>query len=127
MGPPGGGRNEVTDRFLRHMLIISIDSFDDNTLNKIFTTILDWHFAKGYDESVSKFSKVLPKNDIIKCFDLKKNIVDVRWRNYGALQGSHSQFPSNTHKITLHFFASRFFAHCQRNNAHATLTYEGFG
>lgn len=58
MGPPGGGRNEVTDRFLRHMQIIAIDSFDDNTLNKIFTTILEWHFAKGYDESVSKFSKM---------------------------------------------------------------------
>lgn len=58
MGVPGGGRNEVTDRFLRHMQIITIDSFDDNTLGKIFTTILDWHFAKGYASDVARLSKV---------------------------------------------------------------------
>lgn len=59
MGVPGGGRNEVTDRFLRHMQIICLDSFDDNTLNKIFVTILDWHLAKGYVENVARLSKVL--------------------------------------------------------------------
>ncbi|CAG9858599.1 unnamed protein product [Phyllotreta striolata] len=57
MGVPGGGRNEVTDRFLRHLQIITIDSFDDNTLAKIFTTILDWHFSKGYVDDVARLSK----------------------------------------------------------------------
>nr|XP_023027601.1 dynein heavy chain 3, axonemal-like [Leptinotarsa decemlineata] len=57
MGVPGGGRNEITDRFLRHMQIIGLDSFDDNTLNKIFVTILDWHFAKGFAENISRLSK----------------------------------------------------------------------
>ncbi|KAJ8963034.1 hypothetical protein NQ314_005606 [Rhamnusium bicolor] len=57
MGVPGGGRNEVTDRFLRHMQIICLDSFDDNTLNKIFVTILDWHFSKGYVEGIARLSK----------------------------------------------------------------------
>lgn len=58
MGVPGGGRNEVTDRFLRHMQIICLDAFDDNTLNKIFVTILDWHLSKGYVENVARLSKV---------------------------------------------------------------------
>ncbi|XP_023310238.1 dynein heavy chain 3, axonemal [Anoplophora glabripennis] len=57
MGVPGGGRNEVTDRFLRHMQIICLDSFDDSTLNKIFVTILDWHLGKGYVENVARQSK----------------------------------------------------------------------
>lgn len=57
MGPPGGGRNEITDRFLRHLQILAIDSFDDNTLTKIFSTILDWHFSKGYDDSIARLSK----------------------------------------------------------------------
>ncbi|CAH1180400.1 unnamed protein product [Phaedon cochleariae] len=57
MGVPGGGRNEISDRFLRHMQIIALDSFDDNTLNKIFVTILDWHFAKGFPENVARLSK----------------------------------------------------------------------
>lgn len=58
MGVPGGGRNEITDRFLRHMQIISLDSFEDNTLVKIFSTILDWHFAKGYVDQICRLTKV---------------------------------------------------------------------
>ena len=58
MGPPGGGRNDISDRFTRHMNIISIDSFDDNTMNKIFTSIVDWHFEKGFDSSFQRLGKV---------------------------------------------------------------------
>ncbi|CAB0007617.1 unnamed protein product [Nesidiocoris tenuis] len=59
MLPPGGGSNEVTSRFLRHMNIFALDPFDENTLTKIFTTILDWHFSKGFDEQISRYSKNL--------------------------------------------------------------------
>lgn len=58
MGAPGGGANMVTSRFLRHMQIICMDSFEDTTLNKIFCSILDWHFGKGYVEGVARYSKV---------------------------------------------------------------------
>lgn len=58
MGPPGGGRNDISDRFTRHTNIISIDSFDDNTMTKIFTSIVDWHFAKGFDASFGRLGKV---------------------------------------------------------------------
>ena len=58
MLPPGGGSNLVTTRLLRHLFIIGIDSFKDTTLNKIFTSLLDWHFSKGYDVNVARFSKV---------------------------------------------------------------------
>uniref|UniRef100_A0A3Q2QRM0 Dynein axonemal heavy chain 7 n=1 Tax=Fundulus heteroclitus TaxID=8078 RepID=A0A3Q2QRM0_FUNHE len=51
MGPPGGGKNDITGRFTRHLNIISIDSFDDETLTKIFSSIVDWHFSKGFDAS----------------------------------------------------------------------------
>lgn len=84
MGPPGGGKNDITGiveimiylilvislknaavirftaidkmlemlgRFTRHLNIISIDSFDDETLTKIFSSITDWHFSKGFDAS----------------------------------------------------------------------------
>lgn len=59
MGPPGGGRNDISGRFTRHMNIISIDSFDDNTMTKIFTSIVDWHFAKGFDASFARLGKIL--------------------------------------------------------------------
>uniref|UniRef100_A0A8C4XVJ4 Dynein axonemal heavy chain 3 n=1 Tax=Falco tinnunculus TaxID=100819 RepID=A0A8C4XVJ4_FALTI len=40
MGPPGGGRNDITGRFTRHLNIVSICSFDDDILTKIFTAVL---------------------------------------------------------------------------------------
>ena len=58
MGPPGGGRNNITGRMMRHMNIVGIDSFDDDTLQKIFTTIVDWHFSKGFDGSFMRLGKV---------------------------------------------------------------------
>ena len=44
LSPPGCGRNDVSNRFIRHMNILGIDSFDDETLRRIFTTEVDWHF-----------------------------------------------------------------------------------
>uniref|UniRef100_A0A803XM02 Dynein axonemal heavy chain 3 n=1 Tax=Meleagris gallopavo TaxID=9103 RepID=A0A803XM02_MELGA len=41
MGPPGGGRNDITGRFTRHLNIVSICSFDDDILTKIFTAVSD--------------------------------------------------------------------------------------
>ncbi|XP_044007935.1 dynein axonemal heavy chain 3 [Aphidius gifuensis] len=59
MSPPGGGSNIVTSRLTRHMHIIGIDEFEDTTMTKIFTTILDWHFSKGFDSSISRLSKMI--------------------------------------------------------------------
>uniref|UniRef100_A0A671G5J5 Dynein axonemal heavy chain 3 n=1 Tax=Rhinolophus ferrumequinum TaxID=59479 RepID=A0A671G5J5_RHIFE len=49
MGPPGGGRNDITGRFTRHLNIISINAFEDDILTKIFSSIADWHFGRGFD------------------------------------------------------------------------------
>ncbi|XP_046404632.1 dynein axonemal heavy chain 3 [Ischnura elegans] len=59
MLPPGGGRNDVTSRFIRHMNIISMDSFEDKTLMKIFCAIVDWQFGKGYDSNIARMSKLV--------------------------------------------------------------------
>ncbi|KAJ3073863.1 Dynein heavy chain 7, axonemal [Podochytrium sp. JEL0797] len=58
MGPPGGGRNPVTSRFLRHFSTITITNFDDPTLDKIFRTVLDWHFTtKNFAPDLANLSK----------------------------------------------------------------------
>jgi dynein heavy chain len=47
MGEPGGGRNTLTPRFMRHLNLISFASFDDNTMIKIFSKILNWYFTNN--------------------------------------------------------------------------------
>ncbi|XP_075305326.1 dynein axonemal heavy chain 3 [Odontesthes bonariensis] len=59
MGPPGGGKNDITGRFTRHLNVISIDSFDDETLTKIFSSIVDWHFSQGFEASFYRLGKIM--------------------------------------------------------------------
>ena len=55
MGPPGGGRTNITPRMMRHLSLISLADFDDDTLLRIFSSILQWFFAKNkFSEEVTK-------------------------------------------------------------------------
>lgn len=55
MGPPGGGRTFITPRILRHLTLVSLTSFEDETLTRIFNTILHWYFnANGFNGEVIK-------------------------------------------------------------------------
>ena len=67
MGPPGGGRNHVTHRFLRHFNLVSIDTFDEATMQSIFTPIIEWHFNNGFDVSLKRFARVcLNQSQLLK-------------------------------------------------------------
>ncbi|XP_039627270.1 dynein heavy chain 12, axonemal [Polypterus senegalus] len=48
MGPPGGGRNAVTSRFLRHFIICSINAFSDETMTRIFSNIMGF-YLRNYE------------------------------------------------------------------------------
>ncbi|KAG2501733.1 hypothetical protein HYH03_000233 [Edaphochlamys debaryana] len=61
MGPPGGGRTFVTNRFLRHFNVLALAQVADDSLVHIFRTILDWHLERNnFPSAVSVMS-----NDLI--------------------------------------------------------------
>lgn len=54
MGPPGGGRNSITARYVRHFNVIYIEPYSQESLNYIFTNIMEWFFLKNSNPSFSK-------------------------------------------------------------------------
>ncbi|XP_060934159.1 dynein axonemal heavy chain 12-like [Limanda limanda] len=47
MGPPGGGRNAVTARFLRHFNIFGINAFSDDTMVRIFSNVMSFYLKNN--------------------------------------------------------------------------------
>nr|XP_026694595.1 dynein heavy chain 3, axonemal isoform X2 [Ciona intestinalis] len=59
MAPPGGGRNVITERFLRHFNVLSIHEFDEDTMKTIFQPLLDLHFSRGFDNALRRFGRII--------------------------------------------------------------------
>lgn len=58
MGPPGGGKNPITPRYLRHFNLISINNFEESVLQRIFSKLMDWH-VKRFNFGASDVSRTL--------------------------------------------------------------------
>ena len=64
MGPPGGGRTRITQRYVRHFNLINFVNFSDESLSRVFGTILDWRLNQGFIGSVKQISPNVVKATI---------------------------------------------------------------
>jgi dynein heavy chain len=81
MGPPGGGRNPVTPRFIRHFNQLAHTDLEQESLNIIFDTIVE--------NSLSKFTEDVR--------DLSKSIVQATIHVYGKVSSGLLPTPSKSH------------------------------
>jgi len=67
MGPPDGGRNQISPRIQRHFNTVVFPDFNDTNLAGIFSTIAAWHFASpdwASDVSSSQAAIVAATKDV---------------------------------------------------------------
>ena len=69
MGPPGNGRNSISDRYTRHFNVIYIEPYNDASLKGIFQTIMSWMFqAKNtppYPQPVQQMKDSIVESTIL--------------------------------------------------------------
>lgn len=70
MGPPGGGRNHISDRLLSLFSAINMTFPDDVTITRIFGTMLSQHVSE-FDETVKLVGRILVDITI----ELYKNVI----------------------------------------------------
>ena len=51
MGPPGGGRSQITNRITRHFNVIAYTELDQVTISQIFTALVT-NFLKRFCEDI---------------------------------------------------------------------------
>ncbi|XP_066527086.1 dynein axonemal heavy chain 1 [Hoplias malabaricus] len=80
MGPPGGGRNPITQRFTRHFNFLSFTEMEDSSKRRIFSTILgNW---------MEKVPQLLPLNE---------PLVDATIKVYSTITSGLLPTPAKSH------------------------------
>ncbi|KAL7993493.1 putative dynein heavy chain region D6 P-loop domain, dynein heavy chain, domain-2 [Plasmopara halstedii] len=64
MGPPGGGRNPITSRLVRHFNVVGYAELGDDSKMIIFSTILGNFLGSGFPTEVARLSENVVKASI---------------------------------------------------------------
>lgn len=60
MGPPGGGRNPITSRLLRHFNLVAMAEFDDDTMMRIFGSLMSiWQTQQGFSGAFKEMGQTI--------------------------------------------------------------------
>jgi dynein heavy chain len=54
MGPPGGGRNDITPRYVRHFNVIYVEPYSNASMTYIFSNVLEWFYQSHQSPMFSK-------------------------------------------------------------------------
>jgi len=57
MGPPGGGRNFVSPRFMRHFHIVGVTEFEESSMQRIYKVLTNW-YVNTCNEFPSQFGSI---------------------------------------------------------------------
>ncbi|KAK7127569.1 hypothetical protein R3I93_020220 [Phoxinus phoxinus] len=90
MGPPGGGRNPITQRFTRHFNFLSFTEMEDTSKRKIFSTIL----GNWMDGNMSKKD---PGKKIPEMKPFSESLVDATIRVYSTITSALLPTPAKSH------------------------------
>ncbi|CAN0524083.1 unnamed protein product, partial [Ectocarpus sp. 8 AP-2014] len=72
MGPPGGGRTSITQRYVRHFNLLNFVPFSNESLQRVFGTILEWFLQRGFNSAV----KQIAANMVAATLDIYNTIAD---------------------------------------------------
>lgn len=86
MGPPGGGRNSITPRYVRHFNVIYIEPYSSESLNNIFSNVMEWFFLSNNAPSFSKSIQ-----------NLKDSIINNTLLIYRSISEKFKPTPAKSH------------------------------
>lgn len=75
MGPPGGGRTQITKRYVRHFNILNFINFSNDSLSRVFGTILDWKLNQGYAAPLKQLSSSIVTSTIHVFNTIKQSLL----------------------------------------------------
>ena len=75
MSPPGGGRNYITARYVRHFVVCYVEPYKLESLNYIFMNIMDWMFLRNSNPSYSKPVQSLRDSLVSATINIYNNVI----------------------------------------------------
>jgi dynein heavy chain len=115
MGPPGGGRNSITNRYVRHFNVLYIEPYSDSSLNDIFCNVMEWLFRSNHK---MPFSAGIEK--------LKEAVVGATIAVYNDVQKEFRPTPAKSHYTFNLRDLSKVFQGLSKTNARGCQSEDSF-